>query len=333
MPDKSTEINKYAPYIPMKKDLVPMLYGDVPSFLRSPIARCPEDLREYDYAILGVPWEGALTWGGSTGCIQAPNVIRQVSLRYGGYIPELDINLLDYVKLCDFGNVDVCHGNVHETFRRIEESVKCIIENNSKPISLGGDHSIAYPIVKAISECNPRKNIGVVHFDSHFDNLDDFLGDRLSRCSPIRRISELKNVNPEHIIQIGIRGPRNSQYAAEFAKKAGIKFYTILDIRRRGINTIMDEVLKRLEDVNIIYMTVCMNVLDVAHAPGAALDPMGLTSYEMLQASYEIGKAGLYALDIVELYPPTDINNITAHMATWIILYALAGVAASKIEK
>ena len=318
------------PMKPIKKYMIPTVYGDVPGFLRSPVIRDPEGLKGFGFVVFGVPWEGTLTWGGQTGCELAPRTIRQASARYGGYIPEFDINVLDRIKICDYGDVDVLWGSVDVTFDRTRMKVKQILDSGASPIALGGDHSITYPILAAFGEHSDRK-VGVIHFDSHFDNMDEYEGERYARCCPIRRVSELPNVKRDSIVQIGIRGPRNAYAGAKYARESGAKVFTIRDVRERGIERTIEEAIKTAKDgTDLVYMTICIDALDVAYAPGGALDPAGLTSYELLNSVKRIGINGLCGFDIVEIYPPTDHQNATSHLASWVILYTLAGIAESK---
>jgi len=318
------------PMKPIKRYMIPTVYGDVPGFLRSPVIRDPEGLKGFGFVVFGVPWEGILTWGGQTGCELAPRTIRQASARYGGYIPEFDINVLDRIKICDYGDVDVLWGSVDVTFDRTRMKVKQILDSGASPIALGGDHSITYPILAAFGEHSDKK-VGLIHFDSHFDNMDEYEGERYARCCPIRRVSELPNVKRDSIVQIGIRGPRNAYAGAKYARESGAKVFTIRDVRERGIERTIEEAIKTAKDgTDLVYMTICIDVLDVAYAPGGALDPAGLTSYELLNSVKRIGMNGLCGFDIVEIYPPSDHQNATSHLASWVVLYALAGIAESK---
>ena len=318
------------PMKPIKKYTIPTVYGDVPGFLRSPVIRDPEGLKGFGFVVFGVPWEGTLTWGGQTGCELAPRTIRQASARYGGYIPEFDINVLDRIKICDYGDVDVLWGSVDVTFDRTRMKVKQILDSGASPIALGGDHSITYPILAAFGEHSDKK-VGLIHFDSHFDNMDEYEGERYARCCPIRRVSELPNVKRDSIVQIGIRGPRNAYAGAKYARESGAKVFTIRDVRERGIERTIEEAIKTAKDgTDLVYMTICIDVLDVAYAPGGALDPAGLTSYELLNSVKRIGMNGLCGFDIVEIYPPSDHQNATSHLASWVVLYTLAGIAESK---
>jgi agmatinase len=316
---------------PVQKYFIPLLYDQVPSFLKSDVVQEKEKLKEYDFAVIGVPWEGRLTWsgysGGYSGCELAPRKIRMASARYNGFIPEIGFDFFDVLNLCDWGDVSVVLGDTIETFNRVEAKVLDVLESGTKPLTIGGDHSVTIPIFRALSKYSDQK-IGLIHFDAHFDNMSDYAGDRFARCCPIARISELDNVPSENIVQIGIRGPRNTAEQAKFAEEMGATVYTMFDIRERGIKTVVDEAIEIASNgTDLLYYTLCGDILDPAYAPGVAPDPMGLSSYEVLKAVYEVGKAGLSGFDIVEFYP--DPRELSFHMATWIAVYTLSGIASS----
>lgn len=317
------DYNKLKPYIPLSETKYPKIYLDVPSFLGSRVVSNKRDLEGCDIAVIGVPWEGELTWGSWSGCELAPMYVRKASLRYSGYIPEFNIDVSEHYNLCDYGDVCIEKGNTIKTFKNIYNKILNILEVNAIPITIGGDHSIAIPIVKAIVDhgYNPL----ILHLDAHYDSMPSYRGNRYARCCPIRRLVDEDGVNPENIFQVGIRGPRNAKIQHEFAKETGIKVYTIWDLRNKGLKVLINDVIERGKDVDGVYITLCMDVLDSSAAPAAAGDPLGLSSYELISMLMEIvSKVRLLGMDIVELYPPIDIRDMTSHLAVWIILYTLA---------
>ncbi len=317
------DYDKFKPYIPLSETKYPKVYLDVPSFLGSKVVSNKHELKDCDIAILGVPWEGELTWGSWSGCELAPMYIRKASLRYSGYIPEFNIDILEHYNLCDYGDVCIERGNTTKTFKNIYNKVLDILEENATPIAIGGDHSITIPIVKAIVDhgYNPL----ILHLDAHYDSMPSYKGNRYARCCPIRRLVDEDEVNPENIFQVGIRGPRNAKVQYEFAKEKGIKVYTIWDLRNNGSETLIKQVIDRSKETDGVYITLCMDVLDSSAAPAAAGDPLGLTSYELINILMKIvNKVKLLGMDLVELYPPIDVRNMTSHLAVWIILYTLA---------
>ena len=314
---------KFRPYIPLFEVEYPLVYLDVPSFLGSKVVRDKNNLKECDVVFIGAPWEGEITWGSWSGCQLAPMHVRRVSLRYGGFIPEFNIDVLAKYRICDYGDACIDPDNQDKTFNNIYRKVYDVLEFNSIPIVVGGDHSITVPVVKAIVEkgFNPL----ILHFDAHYDNLPSYKGNKYARCCPIRRIIEDLGVNPDNVFQIGVRGPRNAKISKEYADSIGVHVYTIWDLRKGGFTKCINEIIEKSKKCDGVYITICMDVLDSSAAPASAGDPMGLTSYELIDMLVNIvNKAKLLGMDIVELYPPIDVREMTSHLAVWIVLYTLA---------
>jgi agmatinase len=220
--------------------------------------------------------------------------------------------------------VDISTGDASKTFSRIKHKIGAILHEKVKPITIGGDHSVTIPVLEAINEYT-KVEIGVIHFDAHLDNIDNYGGDKYARCCPIARITELSNIKPENIVQIGVRGPRNTYEGLKFAKDSGATVFNIFDIRERGMDEIITEAINiASNNTDSIYYTFCGDALDPAYTYGVAPDPMGLTSYEVLKSVLEIGRAGICGFDVVEFYP--DPKSLAFHTACWIILYTLAGM-------
>lgn len=311
------------PYVRISEPKYPRVYLDVPSFLASRVVRRCEELRDCDFVFLGVPWEGAVTWGSWSGCQLAPMHVRRASLRYGGFIPEFGVDILSEVRLCDFGDVAVDPQDRERTFHKITESVSRVLEAGATPIVVGGDHSITYPILKAFTSKGFKPT--VLHFDAHYDNLPSFDGDRYARCCPIRRVIEDLNIPPSKVFHIGIRGPRNARASKEYADSVGANVYTMWRLREEGFTELVSRAVEEGKDSDGVYVTICMDVLDPSSAPAGAGDPMGFTTYELLSTLTKVVKeAPLLGMDVVELYPLMDVREMTSHLAVWIIMYTIA---------
>ena len=127
------------------------IYSGVPTFLGLPVAKTKEELKEYDFAVLGVPWEGGCTIGGYSSVVLAPKAIRSVSIRYSGYLPDYDVDTFDALSGCDYGDTVVQNGNYDLTFDSVREKYNDLIEAGQIPIVFGGDHSIAYPLIQTLA--------------------------------------------------------------------------------------------------------------------------------------------------------------------------------------
>src|SRR3990172_12728126 len=157
--------SKDIPMVPDRKASLPKVYGDTPTFLGTPVLNLKSLENGYDVIFAGVPWEGTVTWGSFSGCELAPRTIRHSSARYGGFLPEYDLDLFDYLKVGDIGDVPVNPNDAQETMKNVFAVMNSIYKNKSIPFVLGGDHSITPEIVKALGE-NVEGSIGVIHFDA-----------------------------------------------------------------------------------------------------------------------------------------------------------------------
>ena len=324
--------HKMIPMVAGRKLTLPVVYGDTPSFLGTDVIGIDYLTGSYDVIFGGVPWEGTITWGSFTGCELAPRTIRHAAARYGGYLPEYDIDAFDHLRMGDIGDVTVNPNDPEETMAKVFQVSDKIYKNNSIPVFLGGDHSFPPEIVRALGE-NVDGNIGIIHFDSHLDNAKSFGNDKYPRCGPLHRIAQLGKVRKKSIVHIGIRGPRNSPAQMEYAKEMGAKVFTILDIRSRGMDAVIDAAIGlATTGTSCIYVTICSDCIDAAFNPGGPADFNGLFPNELFSALYKLGKSGISGLDFVEIYPLQDPRGFSSHLAAWSIIHALAGLAARKKE-
>lgn len=317
---------------PAQISAAPTLSGTTPTFLGSQRVELETLTKgaEVDAIIVGLPWEGTNTWGEYSGCEQTPKACRYASLRYGsGYVPEYDVDIAQKLRLGDAGDLPVDPTDVEKTFSTFEAWAGRIFDSGVTPIFLGGDHSVSYPIVKALAQRHPGR-VGILHFDAHLDNADAYDGDRLARCCPLRRIAEAPGIDPTKIVHMGIHGPRNSPSQMRFARECGATVITVAEIRSQGLEASLERALGVISrDTDGIYVTVCSDIIDHAFNPGGPLDFGGLTAWEMLSTLYRLaqGPKPLLGLDLVEVYPHSDLNGSSVHLMVWLATYALAGLA------
>ncbi len=318
------------PMVPRRKETLPIVYGDTPSFLGVPVLDAESQQKDLDVIFMGVPWEGTITWGSFTGCELAPRVIRHAAARYGGFLPEYELNLFDYLNLADIGDISVSPNTPAETMKNIFTAAQSIYKNNSVPFTLGGDHSISPEIVKALSECK-EGDIGIIHFDAHLDNAKKFGKDRFPRCGPLHRIAQIPKVRKKSIVHVGIRGPRNSPSQLEYARQMGAKVFHMGEVRNRGMEAVISDAINIAhEKTKHVYVTICSDCIDAGYNPGGPADFNGLFPYELFSSLYQLGKTGISGLDYVEIYPNQDPQSFSAHLAAWAIIYALVGMASNK---
>ncbi len=321
-------INKPVCYEPERE--IPEVFSGVPSFMGLPVIKNKADIKGYDFTIMGAPWENICTYGGFTGVENATKTIRNCSVRYGGYLPEYDFDAFDNASACDYGDAAVKNGDEAFTFKSVSDYIGDILDADSIPVTFGGDHSLSYPLIKKFAE-KYDGNIGIIHFDAHMDNMDNFGDAKFGRCSPFRRLYDVEGFDPKNLVTIGIRGPRNHYNALKSARDVGATVITSFEAKKIGIeNTIKKAIEIASKGTKAIYITVCSDALDVAFNPCGPADMCGFTSYEMAVMLHECGLAGAKGFDYMEVYPPDDLHGISSHCASWMAIYFMHGVSMHK---
>lgn len=312
------------------REKIPEIYSGVPTFLGLPKVTTNE-IPEHDVIIMGAPWEGICTTGSHTGCELATKTIRSASIRYGGFLPEFDFDAFDYISAADFGDTAHFPGDSIATFDSIEKKADAIFSNGRQSLCFGGDHSITIPLLRSLAKNFPHKRIGVVHFDAHLDNMPSFLGEEfLARCCPMHRAYEMEGIT--NLIHVGIRGPRNNFNGLEHARNNSAKVISSFELHQSGVSAVFDKIKEEvLDQSDLVYLTICSDVLDVSENPGGPADFAGLTSYQLLSLVHQIASHGIQGLDFVEIYPPQDHAGISSHMAAWVGIYGLNGIAKNKL--
>jgi agmatinase len=250
--------------------------------------------------LLGVPLDHNSSF--LRGSAQAPQLIRQ-ALHSDAWkkTTETRIDLGVPGIFEDAGDLPAME--TPDAFTRIEDSIAKIVEAGKRPVSLGGDHSITYPILRAIGKQIP--GITLVHFDAHPDLYADYEGNPHSHASPFARIMEAQLVH--RLIQIGIRTLNAHQY--EQAEKYGVKIFEIKDLPDPT----------HLNLAGPIYVSFDMDALDPAFAPGVShWEPGGLTTREAISYIHAL-PGPIIGADIVEFNPVHDATGLTAMVAAKIL--------------
>jgi agmatinase len=184
---------------------------------------------------------------------------------------------------------------------------------------LGGDHSVTIPLTAAFSRAVTGR-FGLVHFDAHPDLADEYEGHRWSHACTERRVLELPNIEPRHLAFVGLRSWMDGELAF-LAAHPEIGVHTARDVYRRGIEAVAEGVVAQLEDVDAVYLTLDIDGLDPAYAPGTGTpEAGGLSTRELLELLRVIfARLPVRALDIVEVAPPLDCADVTSFAAAKVI--------------
>lgn len=271
--------------------------------------------------VIGVPLSKSSI--SHSGVAFAPQAIRQALSFYSTYSIEAGIDLAD-ITVTDYGDVVMHPTDIVESQRRIAETVEQVVAlyPESKWIALGGDHSITFPVVSGWQK--QKGKIGMIQFDAHHDlrNLED---GGPTNGTPFRRLIEAGVIDGSKLVQIGLRDFANSRAYTEYGKQRGVTMYTVEEVYRLGIQTIIEKSMQMLSDVDAVYVSVDMDVLDQAFALGCpAIGPGGMDSRTLLQAILLLARYDkVQAMDIVEIDPTIDFRQMTSRLAAWFILQFL----------
>lgn len=292
----------------------------IPSFMRLPVSR---ELKEIDVAILGVPFDSGTSY--RSGTRFGPRKIREASLMIWGHHSTFDITPLKKLKAVDYGDVSVIPPSIEQTMNAITNTASEIINAGTLLITLGGDHSIALPLLRAhVKKYGP---VSLVHIDAHIDTWEsEFEAVPYSHGTSFRHALNEGLIRKGEYVQIGIRGPVSGERDYEDAAALGARTITIHEVVEKGIPEILQEVHQRMKGP--VYVTVDIDSADPAFAPGTGTPEVGgLTSYQLLQLVRGLNGLDLIGFDLVEVSPPFDHGDITAILASNIVFEYLSLLA------
>jgi len=266
-----------------------------------------------EYMVLGVPFDVTSTY--RTGARFGPLAIREISLNLETFSFRTDLDV-EKLKLHDLGDLHVT-SEIDETLKRLTLVVKDIVNTRKIPVIIGGEHTITLGAVKGL-----HTKTAVISFDAHLDLRDEYMNLKTSHTTFMRRINE--QVKPQAIIEIGTRAV--CQEELSYAKRAGIKFFTTLQIRKDGTEKTLNTIEEALGHCKSIYLTVDMDVFDPAFAPAVQNpEPDGLSTEVFFDLLQGLCDNRITVLDLVEVCPHYD-SGATAALATKTLFEALCNI-------
>ena len=295
-----------------------------------------KDWRELDSAdvgLVGIPFDSSVMM--RRGCRFGPEGVRNALSFSISYEVGLDVDLSTAFSIIDFGNIDVVHTDVLKTHQRIEKVITAIYKLGITPMVIGGDHGTSYPTIKSLIN-NVDGNIGVIMIDAHLDVRKSHHGE-LSSGTPFRRLMEEPEhpLLPKNFVEIGINGWHNSKFYMDYCRKMGITVIPAREVHQRGITNVVAQALDIASNgTKAIFLSFDIDGLDFAAAPGTcAPNPGGLTSYQGLEAVWQIGQHPLLrGMDIMELSPPLDVKGLTSNMGAALVMQYL-GATKKRLRK
>ncbi|MBQ4840777.1 agmatinase [Bacillus safensis] len=262
--------------------------------------------------LYGMPMDWTVSY--RPGSRFGPNRIREVSIGLEEYSPYLDRELHE-VPFFDAGDIPLPFGNAQKSLDLIEEYVDSILEKGKFPLGMGGEHLVSWPVFRAMYKKYP--DLAIIHMDAHTDLREEYEGEPLSHSTPIRKAAGL--IGPENVFSFGIRSGMKEEF--EWAKEAG------MHISKFEVLEPLKQVLPKLKG-RPVYVTIDIDVLDPAHAPGTGtVDAGGITSKELLASIHAIAGSDVQVVgaDLVEVAPVYDHSDQTANTASKLLREMLLG--------
>lgn len=267
---------------------------------------------ESQVVLYGMPMDWTVSY--RPGSRFGPARIREVSIGLEEYSAYLDREL-EEVKYFDAGDIPLPFGNPQKSLDIIEDFVHKVLADGKFPLGMGGEHLVSWPVMKAVY--NKYPDLAIIHMDAHTDLREHYEGEPLSHSTPIRKIAEL--IGPSNVYSFGIRSGMKEEF--EWAKNAG------MHISKFEVLEPLKEILPKLAG-RPVYVTIDIDVLDPAHAPGTGtVDAGGITSRELLASIHEIARSNVNVVgaDLVEVAPIYDNSEQTANTASKLIREMLLG--------
>jgi agmatinase len=259
-------------------------------------------LERAKYVVLGVPFDVTSTY--RTGARFGPLAIREASLNIETYSLRTGLDVED-LKIHDLGDLHIA-ADTTETLKRLTLVTKDILDTKKIPITLGGEHTITLGAVKALDG-----ETAIIDFDAHLDLRNEYMELKTSHTTFMRRINEQNH--PTAIIEIGTRAVCKEEL--NYARKTGIEFHTMQQIRKSGTYKTIDEISEALAKAKEIYLTIDIDVLDPAFAPAVQNpEPDGMPPDVFFDLLHGLCDDRIIALDLVEVAPHYD-KGITAALA------------------
>lgn len=248
--------------------------------------------------LIGIPYDANSSY--KRGSALAPKHIRLMDKEgSANRFCEHGNEIIEGINYKDCGDIEFTEIDAAFAYQKIKETISHELKDKSKIISLGGDHSISFPVIEAFSKT--YSNLNVLHLDAHADLYDNFENNPYSHASPFARLMEKNAINS--LTQVGIRTFNTHQ--KEQAKRFGVNVVEMKDFNINFINSLKAP----------LYISLDMDVLDPAHAPGVSHhEPGGMSTRQLLNIVQNIN-VKIVGADIVELNPKRDVNNVTAMVA------------------
>ena len=284
-------------------------FAGVPTFMRLPSLNLDDPrFNDVDIGLLGVPWDGGTT--NRPGARHGPRQMRDLSTMIRAMNTATNISPFATVNCADLGDVPPNPVDIQDSLNRVTEFVSVMKEKNIVSMTVGGDHLVTLPILRALAIEEP---LGLIQFDSHTDLFDSYFGGhKFTHGTPFRRAIEEGLVDPKRFVQVGIRGTAYNLDDIEWGMDQGVRIIRVEELFERGVPNVMAEVREIVGD-SPTYCTYDIDFVDPTFAPGTGTPEIGgPNSFQAQQVIRELEGINLIGADLVEVSPPLDPTGGTA---------------------
>jgi len=314
------------PIQPISGTVVPRFAGP------STFARLPElrDVSHCDVAIVGIPFDAGTSY--RPGARFGPQAIRQASRHLRTqYHPAYDTEPFAEQQVADAGDIACNPYNIEKAVVEIQKAATELLGKVDRIISLGGDHTIALPLLRAVNHYHGP--VALVHFDAHLDTWDTYYGAPYTHGTPFRRAAEEKLFLESASMHVGIRGPLYSRDDLKNDKELGFKVIHCDEFQSEGIEHVVKRIRDRVGD-NPMYLSIDIDVLDPAHAPGTGTPEIaGMSTRELVGVLRGLAGLNIISADVVEVSPAYDHAELTSLSAATTVFEITNLFAYSKKQK
>ncbi len=300
-----TKTNKFAP---ITGSVMPRFAG-IATLMRLPLMGFDDaDIGAVEIGLVGVPWDGGTT--NRAGARHGPRQVRDLSTMIRNVNRASGINPFALCNCADLGDTPVNPVDLMDSLARIEAFFERVCAARIAPLSIGGDHLVTLPIMRALAKNGP---VGMVHFDAHTDTWDGYFGGfKYTHGTPFRRAIEEGLLDPKRTVQIGIRGALYNDAEDTWGQLQGIRVIDIDEFHRMGVEAVMVEA-RRVVGDGPTYVSFDVDALDPVYAPGTGTPEIGgLTTLEAQHMVRALRGLNLIGGDVVEVSPPFDPSGNTA---------------------
>jgi guanidinopropionase len=314
-------------YLPRSGLDLPRFAG-IPSFMRLPV-HSPAKPGKAEVALIGVPADGGTT--NRPGARHGPRAVRDASTMIRAVNQATGIAPFHSVRCADFGDVPVNPANLKDTLKRITRFIGSLRKAGITPLSVGGDHLVSLPILRALAGDRP---LGMIHFDAHTDFYRGYFGGRdPTHGTPFRMAVEEGLLDARRVVQIGIRGTGYDGHDVAFARAHGARIVFIEELMARGVAAVMDEARAIVGDAPI-YVSFDIDGIDPSQAPGTGTPEIGgFSTFQAQQMVRRLAGLEIVGADLVEVSPPFDVGGITAYAGASILFELLCVLSVAEARR